>query len=242
MAYVRRMKTEILQPHNLGLSKKAKKDEAKNFIVIITIIFMDSHFKAWNQDYAQRGRIWGGSVRDLPAVPEGSMVLELGCGDGKTLSMMPASWRIAAIDISRQALLLARQARPDGRLMLADSCRLPLQSESFDAVFAFHVTGHLFLNQRLALAKEAAQVLRPGGRLFFRDFSREDMRMGQGEAVEEATFRRGSGIITHYFSEGEVSDIFSDLKMDLIRTQRWSMRIRGEMLLRSEVEAVLVKI
>ena len=199
------------------------------------------HLQAWDRDYARRGRVWGGSVKDLPALPDGSMVLEMGCGDGKTLSIMPASWRIAAVDISFQALLLARQARPDAGLLLADVSRLPFQSENFDAALAFHVAGHLFLDQRLALAKEAARVLRPGGRLFFRDFSREDMRMGQGEEVEEATFRRGSGIITHYFREEEVAAMFSGLKMDLIRTQRWSMRIRGEKLLRSEVEAVLVK-
>ncbi len=199
------------------------------------------HLQAWDRDYARRGRIWGGSVKDLPALPDGSLVLEMGCGDGKTLSIMPPSWRITAIDISMQALNLARRARPDASLLLADGCRLPLQSERFDALFAFHVAGHLFLDQRLALAKEAARVLRPGGRLFFRDFSRKDMRMGQGEEVEEATFRRGSGIITHYFSEGEVAAMFSGLEMVLIRTQRWSMRIRGEKLLRSEVEAVLVK-
>ena len=199
------------------------------------------HLQAWDRDYARRGRVWGGSVKDLPALPDGSKVLEMGCGDGKTLSIMPPSWRITAIDISMQALLLARQARPGASLLLADGCRLPLQSEMFDALFAFHVTGHLFWDQRLAMAGEAARVLRPGGRLFFRDFSREDMRMGQGEEMEEVTFRRGSGIITHYFSEGEVSDIFSGLEIDLIRTQRWSMRIRGEKLLRSEVEAVLVK-
>ena len=199
------------------------------------------HLQAWDRDYARRGRVWGGSVKDLPALPDGSLVLEMGCGDGKTLSIMPASWRIAAVDISFQALLLARQARPDAGLLLADVSRLPFQSENFDAALAFHVAGHLFLDQRLALAKEAARVLRPGGRLFFRDFSQEDMRMGQGEEVEEATFRRGSGIITHYFREEEVAAMFSGLKMDLIRTQRWSMRIRGEKLLRSEVEAVLVK-
>ncbi|MDD1736630.1 MAG: class I SAM-dependent methyltransferase [Methanothrix sp.] len=202
---------------------------------------LPDHLQAWDRDYARRGRVWGGSVKDLPALPEGSLVLEMGCGDGKALSIMPPSWRITAIDISQQALLLARRAKPDAGLLLADGCRLPLKSDRFNAIFAFHVAGHLFLDQRLALAKEAARVLRPGGRLFFRDFSREDMRMGRGEEVEEATFRRGSGIITHYFSEGEVAAMFSGLKMDLIRTQRWSMRIRGEKLLRSEVEAALAK-
>jgi len=199
------------------------------------------HLRAWDRDYARRGRVWGGSVKDLPALPEGSLVLEMGCGDGKSLSAMPPSWRITAIDISMQALRLARQARTDTCLILADCCHLPLQSNGFDAVFAFHVTGHLFLAQRLALAGEAARVLRPGGRLFFRDFSREDLRMGQGVEVEEGTFRRSSGIITHYFSEEEVSDMFYGLEVEQVRTQRWWMRVRGERLLRSEVVAVLVK-
>lgn len=200
------------------------------------------HLQAWNQDYAQRGRIWGGSVRDLPALTEGSLVLEMGCGDGKSLSSMPASWTVAAIDISIQALRLARKAKPDAGLILADGCHLPLRSERFDAVFAFHVAGHLLLAERLALAGEAARILRPGGRLLFRDFSVEDMRMGQGEEVEEATFKRGSGIITHYFREGEVAAMFSGLKIDLIRTHGWRMRIRGEELVRSEVEAALIKV
>ena len=199
------------------------------------------HLQAWDRDYARRGRVWGGSVKDLPALSEGSLVLEMGCGDGKTLSIMPPSWRIAAVDISMQALRLARRARPDAGLILADGCRLPLQSERFDAVFAFHVAGHLFQAERQSLGRETARVLRPGGRIFFRDFSVEDMRRGQGEEVEEATSKRGSGIITHYFREDEVAAMFSGLEMDLIRTQRWSMRIRGKKLLRSEVEAALVK-
>ena len=199
------------------------------------------HLQAWDRDYARRGRIWGGSVKDLPQLAAGSLVLEIGSGDGKSLSMMPASWRIAAIDISMQALLLASRAGTDAALMRADGCRLPLKSERFDAALAFHVAGHLLRDQRLALAKEAARVLRPGGRLFFRDFSREDMRMGQGEEVEEATFRRGSGIITHYFNQGEVAAMFSGLKISGIRTHSWKMRIRGAEMVRSEIEAVLVK-
>ena len=199
------------------------------------------HLKAWDRDYARRGRVWGGAVRDLPVLPDGSRVLEMGCGDGKTLAAMPASWRVTAMDSSRQALLLAARARQNACLVLADGCRLPLQPERFDAVFAFHVAGHLFLDQRLALGQEAARVLRPGGRLFFRDFSLGDMRMGQGEEVEKGTFRRRSGIITHYFEEGEVAAMFSGLKLSLIRTQIWRMRIKGDKMLRSEVEAVLVK-
>ncbi|MCX6676393.1 MAG: class I SAM-dependent methyltransferase [Methanothrix sp.] len=202
---------------------------------------MDTHQKAWDKDYAGRGRLWGGAVLDLPLLPEGSVVLELGCGDGKTLSALPDGWKIVALDVSPQALRLARRVRSDANLILADAGRLPLRVGSFDAVFAFHVTGHLLARERSALAREAARALVPGGRLFFRDFSDQDMRAGQGDEVEPGTFRRGSGILTHYFTENEVGELFSSLQPVSISTHRWKLRIKGEDLVRAEVVAVFLK-
>jgi ubiquinone/menaquinone biosynthesis C-methylase UbiE len=202
---------------------------------------LNSHLKAWDKDYASRGRLWGGAVIDLPLLAEGSSVLELGCGDGKTLSGMPGDWKIVALDISQKALQFSRRLLPDVELVLADACRLPLQSASFDAVFAFHVTGHLLAEGRRALAREAARVLVRGGRLFFREFGTDDMRAGLGEEVESGTFRRGAGILTHYFTESEVEGIFCELELVSIDTHRWKLRIKGQDLQRSEVEAVFIK-
>jgi ubiquinone/menaquinone biosynthesis C-methylase UbiE len=202
---------------------------------------VDSHLKAWDKDYASRGRLWGGAVMDLPLLPEGSAVLELGCGNGKTLSAMPRDWKIVALDVSLQALQLARKIGRDVNHIQADASRLPLQGESFESVFAFHVTGHLLTAERRALASEAARVLLPGGRLFFRDFAAEDMRAGQGEEVETGTFRRGNGILTHYFAEDEVKELFCLLQPISIATHCWKMRVKGEDHLRAEVEAVFLK-
>jgi SAM-dependent methyltransferase len=208
---------------------------------IPTESLVDSHLKAWDKDYASRGRLWGGGVKDLPALPDGSCVLELGCGDGKTLSALHGGGNIVALDVSREALHLARRARADAHFILADATRLPLREKSFDAVFAFHVAGHLLAADRQALAAEAARVLVPGGRLFFRDFCDQDMRAGQGEEVEPGTFRRGRGIITHYFIEDEAKGLFSSLRLDHIGTHCWNMRVKGEEHLRAEVEAVFLK-
>lgn len=203
---------------------------------------MDSHQSAWDKDYRNRGRLWGSAVKNLPPLPAGSSVLELGCGDGKTLAGMPGDWKIAALDISREALRLCRTSPTEAGLIQADARVLPFQNGCFDAVFAFHVTGHLRLPARRALAREAARVLRVGGQLFFREFGADDMRAGQGEEVESGTFRRGEGMLTHYFTEAEALQLFCDFKAQSIRTHRWKMRVKGKDLPRSEIEAVFLKI
>ncbi|OPY48675.1 MAG: hypothetical protein A4E49_03424 [Methanosaeta sp. PtaU1.Bin112] len=199
------------------------------------------HLQAWEKDYISRGRLWGGAVVDLPAVPEGSLVLELGCGDGKTLVALPGGCRVVALDVSSKALRLARSVRADAAFIQADAGCLPLRDSSFDAVFAFHVASHLLADARRALAAEAARVLKPGGRLFFRDFSDRDMRAGGGVEVEPATFRRGSGIFTHYFTEDEAVALFCGLRLASVGTHCWKMRIKGEDHLRAEVQAAFLK-
>jgi ubiquinone/menaquinone biosynthesis C-methylase UbiE len=203
--------------------------------------YVNSNQNAWDRDYSSRGRLWGGGVRGLPHLPEGASVLELGCGDGKTLAAMPVGWKTVALDISPQALRLSRRMLPDAKLMQADARLLPFRENSFDAIFAFHVTGHQLLQERRALAREVERVLVRGGSLFFREFGTEDMRNGQGDEVEESTFRRGSGVLTHYFSEGEAKDLFCDLIPISVGLHCWKQRIMGESRTRAEVEAVFRK-
>ncbi|VVB70662.1 Ubiquinone/menaquinone biosynthesis C-methyltransferase UbiE [uncultured archaeon] len=150
-----------------------------------------SHASAWDRVYRSRGRLWGGGVKDLPNLPAVSIVLEMGCGSGKTLAALAArAQKVIALDVSVQALRLCRPCGPKVDLILGDACCLPFPSESFDAVFAFHVTGHLLMEGRGALAREAARVLKSEGRLHFREFGEEDMRAKKGEEVERGTFRR----------------------------------------------------
>ena len=194
---------------------------------------VDTHQSAWDRDYRNRGRLWGSAVKNLPDLPAASAVLELGCGDGKTLAGMSGDWKIAAVDISREALHLCRVFAAEAGLILADASLLPFQKNSFDAIFAFHVTGHLRAPARCALAREAARVLRVGGKLFLREFAADDMRAGQGEEVESGTFRRGEGMLTHYFTEEEVRRLFCDLEPQSIHTHRWKMRVKGKDLTRA---------
>ncbi|WP_298667451.1 class I SAM-dependent methyltransferase [uncultured Methanofollis sp.] len=194
----------------------------------------------WERDYLQRGRLWGGASCDLPAIPPGSRVLELGCGNGKTY--IPLSERgvsVVGLDISPAAICLCQRASGEGApLLVADARSLPFRDGSFDAVCAFHVAGHLKATGRNAIAGEIVRVLKEEGRLYFRDFSDRDMRYGKGTEVEVGTFLRGEGILTHYFSESEVRTLFSALHPHTLETCTWSLRVRGRDLPRAEVVAI----
>ncbi|MDD1762365.1 MAG: class I SAM-dependent methyltransferase [Methanothrix sp.] len=203
---------------------------------------VSSYHKAWDRDYASRGRVWGGGVKDLPRLPAGFRVLELGSGDGKTLAAMPCDWEKVALDVSPQALRLASRAGTDASFILADASSLPLTNERFDAVFSFHVAGHLLAEQRAALSREVVRVLMPGGRLFFRDFAFDDMRAGNGKMVEPGTYLRKNGIITHFFDEDETKGLFSGLMPEAVTTHRWRLRVRGDEMQRAEVQAVFLKV
>jgi SAM-dependent methyltransferase len=201
--------------------------------------------KAWDDDYTRRGMLWSGVTHDLPDLSDRSHILELGCGNGKAVkAMIYRGWNVTAIDFSPTAVVLCRKVirnLPLSLIMVADGRRSPFKNAVFDAVFATHVIGHMREPDRRSTAGEVARVLRTGGMVFFCEFSVHDFRFGKGCKTEEATFRRGNNIITHYFSEQEVLDLFSGLTPVSIGIRQWPMRVRGCSLVRSEITAVFTK-
>lgn len=197
----------------------------------------------WEQDYLARGERWGGAVHDLPSIAGYGRVLEVGCGNGKTLAAIAArSPGVVGIDCSAAAVALARRSAPPGTpLLVADVRALPFRDGGYDAVYAFHVLGHLEEGDRRRAAGELARVLSAGGRLFFRGFSTADMRSGRGVETEPASYRRGDGILTHYFTEEEVAALFPTLARVRLLTRTWPLRVRGTAHLRAEIEGVFQK-
>jgi len=200
---------------------------------------------AWEEDYSRRGLLWGGVTHDLPHLPSGSRVLELGCGNGKTLlTMIQRGWDVTALDISPRAVALSRERcriSSDCEFIIADTSAFPFKNTIFDGVFAVHLMGHLPEPDRKRVPYELFRTLRPGGIIFFSDFSTEDFRYGSGCELESATFRRGTGIITHYFSRQEVLDLFSAFSPVSVSIQRWKMRVRGKDLVRSEIKGIFTR-
>jgi SAM-dependent methyltransferase len=199
----------------------------------------------WNENYLRRGRLWGGSASSLPPLPRSSRILELGCGDGKTVSMLvQKGYHVTAVDFSRQAALLCRNACPHPDrvgIAIADVRQVPFRNESFDGIIASHITGHLDGAGRRQHACEVNRLLAPGGVMYFRDFSVGDFRFGKGEETEEGTFLKKNGITTHYFTDDEVRTLFAGLSVQSLVQHQWVMQVRGKSFPRAEIVGEFIK-
>ena len=200
---------------------------------------------AWDEQYRSRGQLWGGNPASLPDIPAGSRVLEIGCGSGTMArTLVHRSCDITAIDFSEKAVEMTRRVmvRYDaGNAVVANAHDLPFHDNAFGYVVARHVIGHVRIEGRRAVAREAARVLQPAGHLVVQVFSVDDMRKGNGRQVEDGTFLRDGGIVTHYFTIPELEALFPDLKKESITPRHWTMQIRSRDLLRAEIVAILKK-
>jgi SAM-dependent methyltransferase len=90
-------------------------------------------------------------------------VLDVGCGTGELAERIVAATgaEIVAADLSQRMVNLARERGLDARL--ADIQQLPFGDGEFDCVVAAWVLYHA--PERAQAIREAARVLRPGGRL-----------------------------------------------------------------------------
>lgn len=174
---------------------------------------------AWQRLYSKRGLQYGGTG-DLsllkPHLRKGMVVLDAGCGDGKTAESLARVCEVVACDFSREALHALREQRDPERVVELVECNLhdiPFAQEKFDAITCVHTLSHMLEADRSRVSGQLSSTLRPGGLLYVEGFGVGDIRFGKGEEVEKASFLRGDGIMTHYFREGEVAPLFPDMEL-----------------------------
>jgi MPBQ/MSBQ methyltransferase len=109
---------------------------------------------------------------DLADLHEDQSVLDVGCGFGGTLEAVGDRPRLrrAGVNVDRRQLDICRTLPATMGplwLVLADACALPFRAASFDRVFCVEAMFHF--RARDGFLRQAAQVLRPGGRLVLSD-------------------------------------------------------------------------
>jgi ubiquinone/menaquinone biosynthesis C-methylase UbiE len=196
----------------------------------------------WDGEYTTKGALWKGAPRHSIELPPDSLVLEVGCGSGKTVSGM-SGVHVVGIDISAVALEMCRSRySSEGQMYaIADAGRLPFRDGCFDVIICFHILEHLYHDEREDAVREILRVLRPGGEVRFKAFSRADMRYGKGQEVEPGTFIRGAGVLTHYFTVEEVRELFAGTTETAFEEIRIEKMIMGQDALRSRLSFIFNK-
>jgi SAM-dependent methyltransferase len=130
---------------------------------------------------------WAGQVkspaldwlRDLDArLPDGSDVLELGCGRGVPATReLARRHRVTGVDISAVQIELARHHVPEASFVHADAAELDVAPGSLDAVVALFFFGHVPVDEQRDLISRVAVWLDEGGLLL--------ATFGAGEAGED---------------------------------------------------------
>lgn len=127
-----------------------------------------SHARLYDRIYARKQyrRESAGLHRLLvrEGVPEGSAVLEVGCGTGRYLQPLSEHFAVRGLDLSPEMVALARQRVPDVPLEVGDLAELTV-TEPLDALLCLH-GAVAYLPDLPTLEQATARfhaALRPGG-------------------------------------------------------------------------------
>jgi cyclopropane fatty-acyl-phospholipid synthase-like methyltransferase len=100
----------------------------------------------------------------LPLLPNGSQILDLGCGAGVPITLaLSERHNVTGVDASRNLLHLAEAAVPNGRFILGDIMDVHFDDCTFDAAVAMFVLFHLPRDEQGDLLGRVHSWLRPGG-------------------------------------------------------------------------------
>ncbi|XP_056139744.1 probable tRNA methyltransferase 9B [Lampris incognitus] len=133
-------------------ANQLERDHVHSVYEKIAPYFNDSRYKAWPK------------VRQfLLDQPPGSIIVDVGCGNGKYLHINKEVFKLGC-DVCRPLVDFAWSQGHE--VQMCDSLHLPYRDNCFDAVLSIAVIHHLSTKERRIRAiKEMARTLRVGGRI-----------------------------------------------------------------------------
>ena len=112
-----------------------------------------------------RYKPWPQVTEFLNSLENNSYVLDIGCGNGKYLSVNE-NLKMFGTDRSGNLLSIAKEKNINSQFFVADSLKLPIRTESFDAAISIAVIHH-FSNEllRIQALKEMFRIVKKGGKI-----------------------------------------------------------------------------
>lgn len=154
------------------------------------------------------------------AVPDGGLVLDLGCGVGRDLASLARSGtRAVGVDIALPMLAVARRRHP--ALVCGDLTRLPLPDAVADAVWCVAAWVHIGRRDLPRAVAELARVLRPGG------VAVVGIQRGSGEVFELDPYIGQEKRLMARYEEGEIHGAVRDAGLQPLTLAAADAELRG---------------
>ncbi|XP_040278408.1 probable tRNA methyltransferase 9B [Bufo bufo] len=144
-------------------ASRLEKQHVHNVYEKIAPYFNDKRYKAWPK-----------VQQFLLAQEPGSLIADIGCGNGKYLHINSQTYKMGC----DYCLPLVEAARNRGyEVMACDGLRLPYRGGCFDAVLSIAVIHHFSTKERRVLAiKEMTRILKVGGQMMIYVWAMEQKR------------------------------------------------------------------
>lgn len=98
----------------------------------------------------------------LSSLPPGSVLADVGCGNGKYLGVNP---QVVAVGCDRSSALINICAERGFQAFVSDALHVPMRTGSCDACISIAVIHHFSTEERrMSAVKELVRLLKPGGR------------------------------------------------------------------------------
>lgn len=189
-----------------------------------------------------RYKPWPESKRFISTLRKGSMVLDLGCGNGRnSIYLAKEGMRVIGIDFSRGLIKIAKnkmewkEVEDQVNLLEGEIASLPLQDDTVDAVLYIATLHHLPTpNDRLQSLKEVARCLKSNGRALVSAWAQEQEKFKDELKVtkdkKEDGFEYGDIFLPwkmkegrvfqryyHLFSKNEFEDLIEKSGLEVVR-------------------------
>jgi 2-polyprenyl-3-methyl-5-hydroxy-6-metoxy-1,4-benzoquinol methylase len=179
---------------------------------------MTDHRNHWNAQFSKYNHVWGDAPSKTAEVAlslfqerKANKILVPGSGYGRNSKLFStAGFDVTGVEISDEACDLARAYDPGTRLYNGSFLESDFDQGPYQGIYCFNVLQLFLKAERVRFVRKSAQLLSPGGLMFFTGISDQDASYGQGEEVEENTFAVKPDKNLHYFTLDDLKRHFEE--------------------------------
>ena len=170
-----------------------------------------------NQFDSTRRTVWGGVGEFLNSLQKGSIVADIGCGNGKNM-LHRKDITCFGCDASVPLVIICKQKKLD--VVVANCVDLPFKDNFFDATICIAVIHHLStVARRRKAIEEIVRITKSGGQIYIQVWAYEQKTINKFKLTTQDAMISWNGEHNRYyhmFVKGELDELFEGLPIDII--------------------------